>query len=1362
MERFHWVQHRCRQLLAGDSGWYSAPTGLHSRSSQHRDSGKRRTVFARHGPHQEDYEAVCKNFRTNAIRTNKYSLLTFIPMNLFQQFHRAANLYFLFLALLNWVPVVEAFQKEITMIPLMVVLTVIAIKDALEDYRRYLFDKKVNNSVVRVFCGTQKAFIDQCWSNVRVGDFVRLTCNDLIPADILLLYSSDPRGVCYIETANLDGETNLKQRQVVSDLPVQGGEITPQSFHSRIECENPNNDLSRFRGYIEHSSGTRVGLHSSNLLLRSCTVRNTETVVGIVIYAGHETKAMMNNTGPRYKRSKLEKQLNTDVLWCVFLLIIMCLTAAIGHGIWLKNLKDPVFQVDGETSPILAGFYTFWTMIIVLQVLIPISLYVSIEIVKLGQIFFIQNDLALYNEQLDSRIQCRALNITEDLGQIRYLFSDKTGTLTENKMVFRRCSIYGVEYPHEENGRRLEVYETEKKDAPNCSVTLKSNCSGKSLSCHSPTCNRSSVSLHTLTSESEDEDEQSSSHIQLRASSFSSRMKEVAPDPELVRKLNWFCSSVHHLSDGSSEILPSLELTYITDFFLALAICNSVVVSSPSQPRHVVPETQSPIKSLEEIKLMFQQRFSFSPLSALSTLSPAQIRGSPYNLTRRLFTRGKAGSLTFSSPSNNITDRSNLGKDSNLVPSNMKGKLKSSAKNAEQMENDDTGNDFMETETNPEEINQGEENQATQVGPIGDDELLYEAESPDEAALVHAARAYRCTLKARSAESLLVNLPGIGTLAVQLLHILPFDTNRKRMSVVVRHPLTGQLVVYTKGADSVIMDLSETPRGAEQTLEIYSQIREQTQKHLDAYAREGLRTLCFAKKVLKEEEYDMWLMSHLLAESSIENREELLLESAQRLETNLTLLGTTGIVDRLQEEVPETIEALQRAGIKVWILTGDKQETAINIAYACKLLCANDQILTANCNSMDACDVLLEELKLEVQCGEDSLTVLTETPGATSDSVNGFILVIDGRTLEWALQEELKSKFLELSCKCKAVICCRSTPLQKSKVVQLIRDHISVMTLAVGDGANDVNMIQTADVGIGIAGQEGMQAVMSSDFAITRFKHLSRLLLVHGHWCYSRLENMIFYFIYKNVMYVNLLFWYQFFCGFSGSVMINSWVLIFFNLLFTSVPPLIYGILDRDTPAETLMEVPKLYHAAQTSKAYVSYMFWITVLDAFYQSLVCFFVPYFAFAGSDAGQLSFGSPINASALLIILLHQVIESNTLTWIHMLVLVLSAGFYFGFVLLFSMYSVACSPPTSTLGVETLQMSQPLFYIICVLTTVTALIPRLFFRAVHNTWIPNLKSSQMDRVDGEKYHRRMQQWNQANRLPVCANPGLAPSVV
>uniref|UniRef100_A0A8C7H670 Phospholipid-transporting ATPase n=1 Tax=Oncorhynchus kisutch TaxID=8019 RepID=A0A8C7H670_ONCKI len=1317
MEQIHWVRHRWQQLVAAESGRgrYSAPDAVPTKSSPKLHNaqltGKRRTVIARHGPYQHEYDSVSKGCQGNGIRTTKYSLLSFIPMNLFQQFHRVANLYFLFLVMLNWVPVVEAFQKEITMIPLVVVLIVIAIKDALEDYRRYRFDQKVNNNVATVYSGKQQTYVDQRWQDVRVGDFVRLSCNEIIPADMLLLYSSDLHGICYIETANLDGETNLKQRQVVRDLP-QGSELTPENFHSRIECENPNNDLSRFRGYMEHPSNARVGLHNDNLLLRSCTIRNTETIIGIVVYAGHETKAMKNNSGPRYKRSKLERRMNMDILWSVVLLVIMCLTAAIGHGLWLRNLEEASFLIPDTTSPALAGFYLFWTMIIVLQVLIPVSLYVSIEIVKLGQIFFIQNDVDFYNEYLDSRIQCRALNITEDLGQIQYVFSDKTGTLTENKMVFRRCTIAGVEYPHEENARRLEVYKQEEDEAMGRSHTLKSRASAKSLSCKSLSCNRSSVSLHTLTGHSEGEGEETPSPTLPRHSAFSSPMeKDVVPDPFLVQKLNCLSSPLFLLTDAS------MELTYIVDFFMALAICNTVVVSSPNQPRHVVqvPEvSRSPLKSLEDIKMLFQ-RFS---LPRFSTLSPPHTTESTRSFTGRLFARGKPATFT-PSPSPIPTKR---GTDPDGEPNFeasiliiKPGLAGPPGEDGDQGDEEEEHGSWKGEEDKIVQLNPGawsglENSNGAQdpPGELGADELIYEAESPDEAALVHAARAYHCTLRGHSLERLLVELPGMGSLAVRLLHILPFDSTRKRMSVVVRHPLTKQVVVYTKGADSVIMDLAELPKGAEQSESRQGHIREQTQKHLDNYAREGLRTLCIAKRVLEEEEYEVWLKRHAFAETSIENREELLLESAQRLETNLTLLGATGIVDRLQEEVPETIEALQRAGVKVWVLTGDKQETAINIACACKLLRSTDHLLTANCGSKEACKALLLELRAEMECGE------------AAEGTSGFTLVIDGRTLEFALQEDLKGDFLELSRCCRAVICCRSTPLQKSQVVRLVQDQLQVMTLAIGDGANDVSMIQVADVGIGISGQEGMQAVMSSDFAISRFKHLRKLLLVHGHWCYTRLANMILYFFYKNVMYVNLLFWYQFFCGFSGSVMTNSWVLIFFNLLFTSVPPLLYGILDKDVSADTLIKLPELYKSGQNSKAY---------------------------AGSDADMLSFGSPINASSLLIILLHQVIESRTLTWLHALLLMGSALFYFSFTLVFSVVCVTCSPPNNPLGVDKLQMSQPLFYGVCALTTMLALLPRFLFQALHNSICPSdtVKAALMDQLNPDDYCRRMQRWNQ-----------------
>ncbi|NWI58207.1 AT10B ATPase, partial [Calyptomena viridis] len=190
-------------------------------------------------------------------------------------------------------------------------------------------------------------------------------------------------------------------------------------------------------------------------------------------------------------------------------------------------------------------------------------------------------------------------------------------------------------------------------------------------------------------------------------------------------------------------------------------------------------------------------------------------------------------------------------------------------------------------------------------------------------------------------------------------------------------------------------------------------------------------------------------------------------------------------------------------------------------------------------------------------------------------------LVLDGRTLSLIFQGGLEQKLLALARCCRSVLCCRCTPLTKSLVVRLVRGHLRAMTLAIGDGANDVSMIQAADVGIGISGQEGMQAVMASDFAISRFKHLKKLLLVHGHWCYARLAKMVIYFFYKNVSYVSLLFWYQFLCGFSGSAMIDYWQMIFFNLFFTSVPPLLFGVLDKDVSAETLVGLPELYKSGQ-------------------------------------------------------------------------------------------------------------------------------------------------------------------------------------
>ncbi|XP_012503446.1 PREDICTED: probable phospholipid-transporting ATPase VA [Propithecus coquereli] len=1257
----------------------------------------------------ERWRRVCaQQLADNRLKTTKYTLLSFLPKNLFEQFHRLANVYFVFIALLNFVPAVNAFQPGLALAPVLFILAVTAFKDLWEDYSRHRSDHEINHLGCLVFSREEKKYVNRFWKEIHVGDFVRLRCNEIIPADILLLSSSDPDGLCHIETANLDGETNLKRRQVVRGFSELVSEFNPLTFTSIIECEKPNNDLTRFRGCIIHDNGKKAGLYKENLLLRGCTIRNTEAVVGIVIYAGHETKALLNNSGPRYKRSRLERQMNCDVLWCVLLLISLSLFSAVGHGLWVRRYQDKksLFDVpesDGSAlSPVTAAVYSFLTMIIVLQVLIPISLYVSIEIVKVCQVYFIHQDMELYDEETDSQLQCRALNITEDLGQIQYIFSDKTGTLTENKMVFRRCTVSGIEYSHDANAQRLARYQEadseEEEVAPRGGSVSQRGSIGSHQSVRMVHRTQSTKSHRRTGSRAEAK----RASMLSRHTAFSSPMeKDITPDPKLLEKVSE-CDRCLALARHQEHPLAHLspELSDVFDFFIALTICNTVVVTSPDQPRQKVRvrfELKSPVKTIED----FLRRFTPSRLtSGCSSIGSLATNKSNHK-------SGSSFLSNLSSDSTLLRLEDKLGQPAPAIASN--------------------GYSSQAGSWAPEPTREQEPELKKEL------ELQYEAESPDEAALVYAAKAYNCALVDRLHDQVSVELPHLGCLTFELLHTLGFDSIRKRMSVVIRHPITDEINVYTKGADSVVMDLllpcsSDDARGRHQ-----KKIRSKTQNFLNMYAVEGLRTLCIAKRVLSKEEYACWLQSHLEAESSVDNREELLFQSAIRLETNLHLLGATGIEDRLQEGVPETIAKLRQAGLQIWVLTGDKQETAINIAHACKLLDHEEEVITLNAESQEACAALLDQCLRYVQSrGLHGTPEKTEgkvsvgfspfcpTPACTASNPSPS-LVIDGRSLAYALEKNLEDKFLFLAKQCRSVLCCRSTPLQKSMVVKLVRSKLKAMTLAIGDGANDVSMIQVADVGVGISGQEGMQAVMASDFAVPRFRYLERLLIVHGHWCYSRLANMVLYFFYKNTMFVGLLFWFQFYCGFSASSMIDQWYLIFFNLLFSSLPQLVTGVLDKDVPAHVLLTKPQLYRSGQNMEEYRPQTFWLNMVDAAFQSLVCFFIPYLAYYNSDVDLFTWGTHITAIALFTFLLHLGIETRTWTWLNWITCGFSILLFFTVALIYNASCAACYPPSNPYWTMQTLLGDPVFYLTCLIAPVTALLPRLFFKALQGSLFP-----------------------------------------
>ncbi|XP_052675449.1 phospholipid-transporting ATPase VB-like isoform X2 [Crassostrea angulata] len=1221
-------------------------------------SGPRfRTVVPNHvvGP---DIPVKNKNhpncdYRSNRIKTTKYSALTFLPKNLFEQFHRFANLYFILVVALNWVPQVQAFGKEIAMIPVIFVLAVTAVKDAFEDFRRYKSDRKINHHTCRRYSSADGRYVKSEWMDVHAGDFVHLACDEIIPADILLLHSSDPLGICHLETSNLDGETNLKQRQIVHGLKYEGSKFAVSKFKYSVECELPNAEIYKFNGYIKLETGEKVSLNKDNLLLRGCTIKNTDFVEGIVLYAGHETKAMLNNRNPRYKRSKLERRINRDVIYCVILLLFLCLFCAIASGIWLSNFEDStvVLFIPFESlewyNPYFQAFVVFFTYIIIFQTVIPLPLYVSVEIVKLGQVYFINNDIELYYEPMDKRIECRALNITEDLGQIEYIFSDKTGTLTENQMEFKTCTIGGTDYPH-----------TPEYDEDDFSDT------------------GSRYSLANI-------------------SRTSSVMENLKLEPGLEREISRMClrslNSVNlDLPDTSS---PNSQR--IQEFFLLMAICNTVVVT-----HHAHEDLMDDSGSILEGNYKGKNR-SQDDLDKLSrTGDPPQKKPPLINLPDTPVTR--KGVLPPLNPRDIGTPPTGKRSNGHANIGNVPPITFSSSYDFER------NRDFV--------ISTPSEGSIAGSSYISDgsQQSRYEAESPDELALVRAACTYGCRLVKRSIEKVRVWLPGEGEVEFEVLEVLQFDSTRKRMSVITRNPNNKELVMFTKGADTAVLGVLH--RKFKEDKDLHRMVKE-TEKHILNYAMQGLRTLCMAKKVLSRVEYEEWKVRFNEASAAMEDREEKILQVTCEIEKDLDLLGATGIEDKLQEGVPETIDKLRKAGIKVWVLTGDKQETAIQVAYSSKLIGQKDQVLIINANDLTCTKDLLEHHLQQIE---------RDTSGPTESSPLGrkqeYTLVIDGRTLAYALADKLEDTFLKLAQKCTSVVCCRSTPIQKGSVVKLVRDKLNKLTLAIGDGANDVSMIQVADIGIGISGQEGMQAVMASDFAISRFMFLQRLLLVHGHWCYCRLARFSSFMFYKSLGIEFTMLWFQLYSGYSGSLQFNSLFLLFIHVLFTAFPPVVNGIFDKDLMPETLLRFPEVYKMGIEDKQYTRFSFFIALLDSIYQSIILYWVAHFAYESEQVGIWEFGTTQMVALILIILFTGAIDTYSWIWPQWLTMILSFVFFWLFAIVCHAIWFTFDHPANPYWVMQNTLVKPIHVITVVIITVLSLLPRFVIRIFQRTVFPD----------------------------------------
>uniref|UniRef100_A0A8C2Q6C2 Phospholipid-transporting ATPase n=1 Tax=Cyprinus carpio TaxID=7962 RepID=A0A8C2Q6C2_CYPCA len=475
-----------------------------------------------------------------------------------------------------------------------------------------------------------------------------------------------------------------------------------------------------------------------------------------------------------------------------------------------------------------------------------------------------------------------------------------------------------------------------------------------------------------------------------------------------------------------------------------------------------------------------------------------------------------------------------------------------------------------------------------------------------------------------------------------------------------------ETLLFCKGADSSIF-----PRVKPEEVD-------RIRMHVERNATEGYRTLCVAYKQLSAEEYAMADTGLREARLALQDREEKLVAMYNQVETGMSLIGATAVEDRLQEEAAETMEALQGAGMKVWVLTGDKMETAKSTCYACRLFQRGTELLELTVRTLVDKKILIS-VHLRYSCvvylmTSNLVSFLSYRSWSTANQDYGFI--IDGATLSIVMNpqhevdaSQYKSLFLQICQNCTAVLCCRMAPLQKAQIVKLVKNSQgSPITLSIGDGANDVSMILEAHVGIGIKGKEGRQAVRNSDYAIPKLKHLKKLLLAHGHLYYVRIAHLVQYFFYKNLCFILPQFLYQFFCGYSQQPLYDAAYLTMYNICFTSMPILAYSLLEQHISIEILLHNAALYReiANNAMLRWRPFLYW-TVLGIF-QGLMFFFGVRFLFSNpalQDNGQVfgnwSYGTIVFTVLVFTVTLKLALDTRHWTWINHFVIWGSLAFY-----------------------------------------------------------------------------------------------------
>ncbi|KAJ3323427.1 putative aminophospholipid-translocase [Blyttiomyces sp. JEL0837] len=861
-------------------------------------------------------EKHSEEYPPNVVKNQKYNMVTFLPIVLYEQFKFFFNLYFLLVALSQFVPALKIGYLFTYFAPLLFVLAVTIGKEAYDDWKRMKRDKEANSQIYRRL--TPHGIESLPSSDIRVGDIIFVSKDQRVPADCVLLRTTETSGACFIRTDQLDGETDWKMRIAVPACQNLSCDEALLNISASIFAERPTKDIHSFIGNftIDTATGSETMPLSIENTIWSNTVIASGSSVGLVVYTGKETRAVMNTSFPGTKVGLLDLEINrlSKILAFVTLILSICMVALDGFkGLWY--------------------IYVF-RFLILFSSIIPISLRVNLDMGKTVYSMQIMRDPGIPDTIV------RTSNIPEELGRIEYVLTDKTGTLTKNDMELKRLHMgtmaFGLDSMDDVKAHLITAIESRKNTAEMIGFRSK------------------------------------------RGRDMSSRVRDIV---------------------------------------LTLALCHNV----------------TPVISL-------------------------------------------------------------------------------------------------------------------------DGDISYQASSPDEIAIVKWTSSVGVTLQERTLTHIRLKVSVTETgepaiLSYRILHIFPFTSESKRMGIIVRDETTLDIWFLMKGADGVMSKLVR--------------YNDWLEEECGNMAREGLRTLVIARKRLTEDEFGAFNARYTEAQISTVDRNSQTRDAIATLENDLDLLGLTGVEDKLQDDVKVTLELLRNAGIKIWMLTGDKIETAACVAVS----------ITDPVSALDELDVIRGKADIA--------------------------LIVDGESLHTFMTHHLEA-FTAVTLELPVVVCCRCSPTQKADITTLIRNATGRRVLAIGDGGNDVSMIQAADVGVGIVGKEGKQASLAADFSITQFSYLTKLLLWHGRNSYKRSAKLSQFVIHRGLIISVMQAVFSAIFYFAPIPLYQGLLLVGYATIYT-MAPVFSLVLDRDVSEETALLYPELYRELRKGRSLSYRTFFMWLLISVYQ-----------------------------------------------------------------------------------------------------------------------------------------------------------------